>query len=72
MRMPTDWAVRDPTRSRTGRLRVTQQLREAVISRYERGETSREVAEGCRVARSTVLRILKDSGVAVPAWGARY
>jgi hypothetical protein len=42
------------------------------VALYERGESSREVAEGCGVAKSTVLKILRDEGVEVRPWGVRY
>jgi hypothetical protein len=43
-----------------------------VVARYQRGETSREVAEACSIAKSTVLGILKAEGVEVRPRGVRY
>lgn len=54
------------------RTRVTSRLREEVVTRYRRGETSREVAEACGIGKTTVLTILKQAGVAVRRQGMRY
>ena len=50
------------------RTRVTPELRTEVVARYQRGKTSREVAEACSLAKSTVLTILKLEGVEVRPW----
>jgi hypothetical protein len=47
-------------------------MRAEVVARYQRGETSREVGEGCHIAKSTVLKILRSEGVDVRPWGVRY
>jgi hypothetical protein len=39
---------------------------------YGRGATSRQVAEGFGIAKSTALKILKAEGVEVRSWGRRY
>ena len=54
------------------RSRVTTALRADVVARYQRGESSRQAAEGCGVAKSTVLKILRSEGVEVRPWGVRY
>jgi hypothetical protein len=46
-------------------------LREEDVLRYQRGETSREVA-ACCVSKATVLRILRQSGIEVRPQGVRY
>jgi hypothetical protein len=51
--------------------RVTAGLRAEVVTRYRQGETSREVAERCGIARSTTLKILRAEGVEVRPWGRR-
>lgn len=58
-----------PSPRRTG---VTNRLREDVVGRYRRGETSREVAEGLGIAKTTVLRVLTEAGVEVRPQGVRY
>jgi hypothetical protein len=52
--------------------RITTALRADVVARYQRGESSREVAEGCRIAKCTVLKILLSEDVDVRPWGVRY
>lgn len=54
------------------RTRMTAELQAEVVARYQSGETSREVAEACGIAKSTVLRILKDADVKVRPRGVRY
>ncbi|WP_163911080.1 helix-turn-helix domain-containing protein [Mycolicibacterium aubagnense] len=62
-------SVAPPLRQRR---RITPQLRTQVVEAYEFGQTSRQVAETCGVGRSTVLKILKDAGVAVRPQGQKY
>jgi DNA invertase Pin-like site-specific DNA recombinase len=50
--------------------RVTTAMRADVVARYRQGQSNREVAKGCGIAKSTVLRILK--GNEVRPWGVRY
>jgi hypothetical protein len=52
--------------------RVTASIRAEVVSRYQHGETSREVADACGIAKSTVLQILRSERVEVRPWGKRY
>ena len=52
--------------------RVTTTLRVDVVHRYRAGQSSREVADGCGIAKSTVLQILRSEGVEVRQWGVRY
>ena len=54
------------------RSRVTTALRVDVVVRYQRGESSREVAATCGIAKSTVLKILRSEGIEVRSWGVRY
>ena len=54
------------------RTRVTARLRAEVVSLYGQGRTSREAAEICGIAKSTVLGILKKAGVDVRLQGRRY
>jgi len=53
------------------RRRITQMLRDEVVTRYEAGETSRELARECRIGRTTVLTILKQAGVKLRPQGQR-
>jgi DNA invertase Pin-like site-specific DNA recombinase len=52
--------------------RVTTALRADVVARYQRGGSSREVADTCGVAKSTVLKILRSEDIDVRPWGVRY
>jgi DNA invertase Pin-like site-specific DNA recombinase len=52
--------------------RVTSALRADVVARYRQGQSSREVADTCGVAKSTVLKALRTEGVEVRPWGVRY
>ncbi|SKK27219.1 Uncharacterised protein [Mycobacteroides abscessus subsp. massiliense] len=54
------------------RQRITDRLRAEVVEAYESGQTSREVAETFAIGRTTVLKILKASGVKVRPQGSRY
>lgn len=60
------WYI-EPPGSR--RARVTPLLRVEVADRYQRGETSREVAAACGVSKATALRILKIADVDVRPQG---
>lgn len=51
---------------------MTEELRGKVITRYQSGESSLEVAEGLGIAKSTVLRILKKARAEVRPHGVRY
>jgi len=42
------------------------------VEAYEFGQTSRRVAEELTLGRTTVLKILKDAGVAVRPQGRKY
>lgn len=53
------------------RTRVTADLRAEVMAQYQRGRTSRQVADGLAIAKSTVLQILRSEGVEVRPWGVR-
>jgi hypothetical protein len=54
------------------RARITPKLRAEVVAPYQRGESSRKVAEACGVAKTTVLMILKSEGVELRLQGRRY
>jgi hypothetical protein len=54
------------------RIRVTAGLRAEIVAHYRCGCTSRQVAERCGIAKSTVLRILWLEGVHVRPSGVRY
>jgi hypothetical protein len=54
------------------RRRITARLRAAVVEHYASGMTSRQVAETLELGRTTVLGILKDTGVAVRPQGRKY
>ncbi|ORA83659.1 hypothetical protein BST29_08955 [Mycobacterium malmoense] len=54
------------------RRRVTAQLRDVVVTAYESGQTSRQVAEEFALGRTTVLKILKAAGVMVRPQGRKY
>ena len=57
---------------RPGRKRITQQLRQQVVEYYERGDVSTlQTAEEFEIGKSTVLRILKQSGASVRQRGQR-
>lgn len=51
------------------RLRITAQLRTAVVEAYESGKTGRQVAGELALGRTTVVKILKAAGVAVRPHG---
>ena len=51
---------------------MTSELRGKIITRYRSGESSLEVAEGLGMAKTTVLRILKEAGVKIRPHGVRY
>jgi hypothetical protein len=54
------------------RRRVTNSLRADVIEHYTQGMTTRQVASTVRLGRTTVLKVLKDAGVAVRSQGRKY
>ena len=54
------------------RSRVTTTLRADVVARYQRGESSRVIAENCGIAKSTILKILRTEGIEVRPWRVRY
>lgn len=54
------------------RQRVTDRLRGEVVRLYESGQSSRRVADEVNLARSTVLKILKQQGVVIRPPGTRY
>lgn len=64
-----DHFVGPPSSDRT---RVTDQLRAEAVARYRQGGTSRAVAAELGIAKSTVLSILQQAGVAVRPRGVRY
>jgi hypothetical protein len=54
------------------RRRITARLRAHVLEAYGSGQASRQVAEELALGRTTVLKILKDAGVAVRPQGRKY
>lgn len=58
--MPTDRPL--PTKPRPSS-RVTRRMRGRIVELYEQGLSSRVVCVEVGVARSTVLRVLKEEGV---------
>lgn len=54
------------------RRRITQPLRDEVVRRYTSGnQTALEISEECALGKSTVLRILKASGVPMRRQGEK-
>lgn len=54
------------------RTRITNSLRQHVIERYQQGQMSAQgVGEEFNLAKSTVLRILKEAGVDIRPQGRR-
>ncbi|GAB2670747.1 hypothetical protein GCM10009743_53730 [Kribbella swartbergensis] len=54
------------------RRRITQPLRDEVVRRYRSGnQTAVEISEECALGKSTVLRILKASGVPMRRQGEK-
>lgn len=66
---PTDRGIQPTATDR--RRRITQSLRDEVVTQYQAGKTSRELAEGCGIGRTTVLAILKKAGVQLRPQGQR-
>lgn len=54
------------------RRRTKVKDRSEIVRLYESGLSSRAVAERVRIAKSSVLRILKEAGVEMRAPGVRY
>jgi hypothetical protein len=54
------------------RVRITPEIRAEVVSRYQGGESSRQVAEAFGIAKSTVLNILRSESADVRPQGVRY
>ncbi len=55
------------------RQRLTATLRADVVGYYTKGMATRQVAAMVGIGRTTVLKILKDAGVAVrPQGGRKY
>jgi transposase-like protein len=54
------------------RHRITDSLRADVVEHYARGMTSRQVARTLGLGRTTVLKVLKDAGVAIRPQGRKY
>jgi len=62
----------DQSRAPEGqRTRVTMKLRDSVVGAYTSGLSAAEVAESTGIAKSTVLRILRASDVAIRPRGRR-
>lgn len=74
----TDDALLAPTPSRfvapaiPRRQRITKSIEREIVDRYQRGESSQTVADGCGVSRTAVLRVLHSSGTEVKPTGRRY
>jgi len=61
-----------PIRTRPTRVRVTNELRRQVTARYQAGAVSAQTcADEFDISKGTVLRILKEAGVAVRPQGRR-
>lgn len=58
--------------TRSWRCRITPELTDEVVSRYQSGETSKQVAESCGLGKSTVLKLLRLRGAEVRPVGVRY
>lgn len=54
------------------RSRITPQLTDEVVRRYQSGETSKQVAESCGLGKSTVLKLLRTRGAEVRPIDVKY
>jgi DNA-binding transcriptional regulator LsrR (DeoR family) len=54
------------------RQRITASLRANVVEHYTQGMPSRQVASTLGLGRTTVLKVLKDAGVAIRPQGRKY
>ncbi len=62
----------DRLRPKTVQQRLTNQDRDRIAQAYAEGLSFAEVADRERVARSTVMRIVRSRGVMVRPWGVKY
>lgn len=74
----TDGAILAPPPSRfvapavPRRTRITKGMEKEIVDRYQRGESSQTVADGCGVSRTAVLRVLHSTGTTVRPTGRRH
>jgi transposase-like protein len=54
------------------RARLTERLKDQIVELYQAGGSVRSVSELTGVARSTVLRVLRQRQVQVRPWGVKH